>query len=131
MAEWDRDAALLEIKRGDLPEHQKIIKRMHVFWFDMQKQMQEYAHKKTEFDRLRSRIIVQMRQEGEKSYDVCSNVADMDQAVHDAHLAYRLAEQLIAADKSALQICHAELDAWQTGQADARAADSFQARNST
>lgn len=123
---WDLQAALRETRGMEMPN--VAIKRMWLYHFDLQQQVQAYATAKTNYDRLLSRVVVQMRQEGEKSYDVCKHVAEMDQEVHDAHLAYRLAEQMMTADREALKILHAELEAYRTQAADQRAADVFQAR---
>jgi hypothetical protein len=57
--------------------------------------------------------------------------AESDPDVWNAALAYRMAEQMIAADKAALAILHGELEAWRTRKADERAADSFTARVGT
>lgn len=125
---WDKNAALKEVNASNLPEEARIIKKMHIVHFDLEHQGNVYANAKTEYGRLYARVVVQMRQEGEKSAEVAGRVADMDPEVHKAHLAYRLAEQLVSADKEQLKILHAELEAWRTRKADERAADTFQAR---
>ena len=121
-------AELDALGRGPLTGPTLIIARMSAYLRDLRRQMVAYAESKSEYDRLLSRIVVQMRNEGEKNYDVCKHVAHMDQQVHDAHLAYRLAEQLITLDREALRVLHAQLDAYRTEAADQRAADQFQAR---
>jgi len=126
VANWDRNAALAATRGKAMPN--VAIERMWIYHHDLEFRVQAYAQAKTDYDRLLSRVVVQMRQEGEKSYDVCKHVAEMDPGVHDAHLAYRLAEQMMAADKEALKILHAELEAYRTQAADQRAADQFQAR---
>jgi hypothetical protein len=126
VANWDRNAALAETRGGEMPN--VAIRRMWIYHHDLEIQVGIYADAKTEYGRRLSRVVVQCRQEGEKSYDVCKHIAEMDPEVHDAHLAYRLAEQMIAADKEALRILHAELEAYRTQAADQRAADTFQAR---
>lgn len=123
---WDRNAELAATRGGSMPE--VAIKRMWIYHHDLEWRLQVYAERKTQYDRLMSRVVVQMRNEGEKSYDVCKHVAEMDEEVHQAHLDYRLAEQMMAADKEALKILHAELEAYRTQAADQRAADVFQTR---
>lgn len=126
------DATLQEelagLAAGQLSGPNLIIARMSAYLRDLRRQMGVYAEQKTNYDRLLSRVVVQMRNEGERNYDVCKHVAHMDQAVNDAHLAYRLAEQLITLDREALRVLHAQLDAYRTEAADQRAADQFQAR---
>lgn len=123
---WDLQASLRETRGMEMPN--VAIKRMWLYHFDLGQQLQAYAKAKTDYDRALARIVVQMRQEGEKNYDVCRHVAEMDQEVHDLHLAYRVAEQMMTADREALKILHAELEAYRTQAADLRAADTFQAR---
>lgn len=123
---WDRNEALRETRGMEMPN--VAIRRMWIYHHDLEIRVHEYATTKTEYDRLLSRVVVQMRQEGEKNYDVCRHVAEMDEEVHNAHLAYRLAEQMLSANKEALKILHAELEAYRTQAADQRAADQFQAR---
>lgn len=126
----DADLAeeLANLAKGNLSGPNLIIARMSAYLRDLRRQMGTYAEQKSEYDRKMSRIVVTMRNEGEKNYDVCKHVALMDEEVHAAHLAYRLAEQLITLDREALRVLHAQLDAYRTEAADQRAADQFQAR---
>ena len=128
MADWDREAALGDLAKRGLTGDNLIIAKMWVYHHDLERQVWIYTQAKTEFGRRQARVVVQMRQEGEKNYDVCRHVADMDDEVHAAHLAYRLAEQMVVADREALRILHGELEAYRTRAADQRAADQFQAR---
>ncbi len=128
MPNWDRNEALKELAGQNLSGANLIIAKMWIYHHDLEYQCWRYTNAKTEFGRLQARVVVQMRQEGEKNYDVCRHVADMDDTVHAAHLAYRLAEQMITADREALRILHGELEAYRTQAADQRAADTFQAR---
>lgn len=123
---WDLQAQLRETRGMEMPN--VAIKRMWLYHFDLNQQLQAYAKAKTDYDRALARIVVQMRHEGEKNYDVCRHVAEMDEQVHDLHLQYRVAEQMMTADREALKILHAELEAYRTQAADMRAADQFQAR---
>lgn len=129
--EWDRNAALQELKQRGLSGANLILAKMWVYHRDLEYQSWRYTAAKTDYGRMYARIVVQMRHEGEKSAEVAGRVADMDQGVHDAHLAYRLAEQMVTANKEALKILHAELEAYRTQRADERAADQFQARTGT
>lgn len=129
---WDRDAALKAlVVEQKLSGPNLIIGRMWVYHHDLEWRMKVYSEAKTEYDRRLSRIVIQMRNEGERNYDVCKHVAHMDDEVHNAHLAYRMAEQMVTADREALRILHAQLDAYRTEAADQRAADQFQARTQT
>lgn len=125
---WNRDAELSKLPQRNLDGANLIIAKMWIYHRDLEYQAWRYANAKTEFGRRQARIIVQMRQEGERSAEVAAKVADMDEDVHNAHLAYRLAEQMVSADKEALRILHAELDKYRTEAADQRAADQFMAR---
>lgn len=125
---FDRDAELENLRQRNLDGANLIIAKMWIYHKDLEKQAWIYSQAKTEYGRRRARVIVQMRQEGERSYDVCDRVADMDEDVHNAHLAYRLAEQMVTANREALRILHAELDKYRTEAADTRAADQFMAR---
>lgn len=128
MASYDRESELAALGRRNLDGANLIIARMWVYHKDLEYQSWLYAEAKTEYGRRYARIVVQMRQEGEKSAEVAGRVADMDDKVHSAHLAYRLAEQMVTADREALKILHAELDKYRTEAADMRAADSFMTR---
>jgi hypothetical protein len=124
--EWNRAAELAAADR--LPVPNNLIRKMWVYHHDLEIQSWRYAAAKTDYGREYARIVVTVRNEGEKSAEVAGRVADMDPKVHDAHLAYRLAEQMVTANREALKILHAELDAYRTRAADERAADQFQAR---
>ena len=129
---WSRNDRLKAIMQdGNLSGPNRIISKMWVYQYDLEVQMRLYADWKTEYERLKARIVITKRQDGEKSADVAQAHADVDEAASNAHLNYRMAEQMISADKEALKVLHAELDAWQTKQADERAADRFTARNDT
>lgn len=128
---WDRDTALRELSQRHLDGSNLIIAKMWVYHRDLEKQAWIYSDAKTEFGRRYARVLIAARMEGEKSADAAGKIADMDPDVHKAHLAYRLAEQMVAANKEALKILHAELEAFRTKAADARAADSFLARTQT
>lgn len=129
MAEYNREGELNALKSRNLDGANLIIAKMWVYHKDLEYQSWKYAAAKTDYGRMYARIVVQMRQEGEKSAEVAGRVADMDDKVHNAHLAYRLAEQMVTADREALKILHAELDKYRTEAADMRAADAFMTRN--
>jgi hypothetical protein len=129
VVQWDRNARLKRIMSdGSLTGPNKVIAKMWCYQYDLEVQMRMFAEWKTEYERLRARIVITKRQEGEKSADVAEAHAHLDGEAAQAHLNYRMAEQMISADKAALAVLHAELDAWQTQQADSRAADKFSAK---
>ena len=129
MAEgWDRNNELAALRQRNLSGSNLIIAKMWIYHRDLEHQAWRFSNAKSEFGRRYARVVVQMRHEGEKSAEVAGRVADMDEDVHNAHLAYRLAEQMVSADKEALKILRAELEAFRTQRADERAADQFQAR---
>lgn len=130
MTDWNRDEELGKLAARRLDGSNLILAKMWIFHHDLEQQMWIYAQAKSEFGRRYARVVVQCRLEGEKSAEVAGRYADMDDDVHKAHQAYRLAEQMVVADREALRILHAELEAFRTARADARMADEFQARTS-
>lgn len=99
---------------------------------EMERQGAKFATRKTEYDRALGRAIVKYRTEGERSAEVASHRAHAENDdVYQAHLDYRLAEQMLAAAKSGLGILSGRLSTWQTNQAAQRSADAFIARTNT
>lgn len=127
----DADLAELRTRLGNQPYENMVIGKMWAYHKDLVYQMWVYAKAKTEYGRRLSTIIIRERANGEKSAAVAANTAEMTDEVYEAHLAYRAAEQMVVADREALKILHAELDALRTQAADRRAADQFQARTQT
>lgn len=110
----------------------KVLAAMHAYCTDLDIAGQDFAAAKTDHDRLLARRIVAERAAGEKSAEVAAHKAIAeDDEVYRTRLAYRLAEQRIIADRAHLARLHADLDDQRTQAADARAADSFQARSAT
>ena len=131
--EFDLAAEIARIKASNLSYPNKIIAMMHTYNNDLEIQGAEFARWKAEHDRLHAIHTVNKRygRDGlapEKSGEMCTTYADSQDDVAAADLRYRLAEQMVAADKSKLSILHAELEKWRTEQANERAADSFTAR---
>lgn len=114
---------------GNAPVDVLTIRLMWCYHAEHDRQVTEYAIAKTEYDRTHGAGVIRYRAQGERSAEVAGMKADAEDAgVYMAHLRYRKAEQMIVSAKKALDILHAQLGAWQTNQADARAADSFTAR---
>lgn len=128
---WDRNTALRELKQRGVTGSNRTIAAMWIYQHDLELQGYRYAEAKTEYGRLKARVMIQKRAAGEKSGEMCAVYAEDDEAVAAAHMAYRLAEQMVTADREALKVLHAELDDYRTKAADARAADAFQARTGT
>lgn len=112
------------------PREHQIIGQMWVYAKDLRRQATEHARAKSWYQSQKSKIVVRARSEGEKSASAAEHLAEADDDIYRAHLAYRLAEQLMVADRAALNVLHAELDMIRTERADARKADEFQARES-
>ncbi len=126
---WDRNAELNALASRNLDGANLAIAKMWIFHHDLEIQSETYAKAKTYAARMRSTLIVSYTSgEGKLSVSAAEHAADSDTDVWNAALAYRLAEQMITADREALKILHAELDAFRTARADARVADEFQAR---
>ncbi len=132
---WDRNRALHELKQRNLAGSNLIVAKMWIFHRDLEFQVDTYAKAKTYYERTKATLMTTMMTadgEGKKmSAAAAEQFADADPDVWKAALAYRLAEQMMSADKEALKILHGELEAFRTQRADERAADTFQARTGT
>lgn len=129
---WDRNRALYELQQRGLAGSNLIIARMWIYHRDLEFQVDTYARAKTYYERTKATLMTTMMTadgEGKKmSAAAAEQFAEADPDVWKAALAYRLAEQLMTANREALKILHGELDAFRTRAADERAADQFQAR---
>jgi hypothetical protein len=133
---FDLAAEVERIKASAMSYPNKVIALMHTYNTDLEIQGADFAKAKAEHDRLKAIHTINKRygRDGlapEKSGEMCSLYAESQDDVAEADLRYRLAEQMVAADKSKLNILHAELEKWRTEQANERAADSFTARTGT
>lgn len=133
---FDLAAEVERIKASAMSYPNKVIALMHTYNQDLEVQASTFARAKAEHDRLKAIHTINKRygRDGmapEKSGEMCTLYAESQDDVAAADLQYRLAEQLMGADKSKLSILHAELEKWRTEQANERAADSFQARTGT
>lgn len=136
MSGWDLQAELDRIKRMNLSYENRIIAMMHAYHADLVQQARIFAEAKSEHDRRKAVATMNKRYgreglEAEKSGEMCATYAESLDDVYAADVAYRLAEQMVSADKAKLQILHAELEKWRTEQANDRAADAFTARTGT
>jgi hypothetical protein len=127
------DADLADVARrlGNAKRENQVLAEMYAYNADLRRQGVTFARAKVEYERRRARVVLRERAAGEKSASICDAKADDDQAVYEARLAYRLAEQMVAADRESLRRLHAELDQLRTEAADRRAADAFTARTQT
>lgn len=125
------DLADLQKRLANQPYENMVIGRMWAYHKDLVYQSWVYAKAKTEYGRRLSAVVVRERMNGEKSATVAVHNAEITDEVYEAHLAYRAAEQMVTANREALKILHAELDALRTQAADRRAADAFTARTAT
>lgn len=127
------EQALADIRyrMGNQSRENQIIAEMWAYHTDMGRQARIYAHAKSAYQQRLSTVVVEQRAAGEKSATAAEHTAESQDDVHNAHLAYRLAEQLLNVNRAALNILHAELDKIRTERADARAADQHMARTGT
>ena len=116
---------------ANAPRDKQVIGEMWAYAADLRRQCQEHARAKSWYQREKSKVVVEARARGEKSATAAEHEAESRDDIYQAHLAYRLAEQLIIADRAALNVLHAELDSIRTDRADARKADEFMAREQT
>lgn len=114
---------------GNAPEDKLVIRLLWCYHAEHDRQVRRFGLAKTEYERVRGAGVIRYRLQGERSAEVAGMRAEAEDAgVHAAALEYRVAERMIDSAKQAQQILHAQLRAWSTNQADARAADSFLAR---
>lgn len=116
---------------GNAPRDKQVIGEMWAYAADLRRQCKEHAQAKSWYQQQKSKVVVARRADGEKSATAAEHEAEADDDIYRAHLAYRLAEQMIIADRAALNVLHAELDSIRTDRADARKADEFMAREQT
>jgi hypothetical protein len=132
---WDRDAELKALAGRGLSGSNLIIARMWIYHHDLEVQCDLYARAKTYYERTKATLMTSLMvadADGKKlSAAASEQFAEADPDVWKSALAYRVAEQMMGADKEALKILHGELEAFRTRAADQRAADQFQARTQT
>lgn len=127
----ERDLADVRARTQSMSRPNQVVAEMYAYATDLRHQGETYARAKTFAERRRAAVTLKARAEGEKSATICTALADEDEQACDARVAYRLAEQMVIADREALKMLHAELDKLRTEAADRRAADSFTAREQT
>lgn len=115
-------------RTGHLDVSVRNIGLLWAYQAELQRQIEAAAKARVEYDRVLGAGVIRYRTQGEKSAEVARMRAEADDlGVYEAALAYRVAEQMIAACKRAMDILFAELEGWRTKQANERAADKFQA----
>lgn len=124
----ERDLADIKYRLSGQSRENQIIAEMWAYHTDMGRQARIYAQAKSAYQQRLSTVVVTERAAGEKSATAAEHTAESRDDVHAAHVAYRLAEQLLNVNRAALNILHAELDKIRTERADARAADAHMAR---
>lgn len=118
-------------RTSQMPRDKQVIAELWCYATDLRRQCEEHARAKSWYQREKSKHVVEARAGGERSATAAEHSAEAEEDIYKAHLAYRLAEQLIIADRAALNVLHAELDSIRTDRADARKADEFMARTQT
>ena len=117
---------------GSAPLDMVTIALMWCYHAEHDRQVDSFSRAKTEYERVRGAGVIRYRMQGERSAEVAGMKAEAeDPGVYEAALEYRKADHMLVSAKKALDILHAQLNAWQTNQADARKADEFIARNQT
>lgn len=137
MTGWDLNTELDRIDRSaglSKPDH--IIAYMYAYALDLRHWVQEFAEAKSEHTRLKAKYMMTRRygrdgNPAEKSGEMCGVYADEQEDVAALELRFRVAENMMTADREQLKILHAALEKWRTDQADARVADQFQGRTQT
>lgn len=117
-------------RTANMPRDKQVIAEMYAYAVDLRRQCQTFAEAKSWHQQQKSKVVVARRAGGEKSATAAEHEAEARDEIYRAHLAYRLAEQMIIADRAHLNVLHAELDSIRTDRADARKADEFMARES-
>lgn len=134
---WDLNSELDRIDRqASLSKPDHIIAYMYAYALDLRWHVKEFAEAKSEHTRLKAKYTMEKRYgrngtEPEKSGEMCSVYADEQPDVAAQELRFRVAENMMTADREQLKILHAALEKWRTDQADARAADQFHGRQGT
>lgn len=126
-----RDLRETRQRTANMPRDKQVIAELWCYATDLRRQCEEHARAKSWYQREKSKHVVAARTKGERSATAAEHSAEAEESIYAAHLAYRLAEQLIVADRAALNVLHAELDSIRTDRADARKADEFMARTQT
>lgn len=127
----EKDLADIKYRLSGQSRENQIIAEMWAYHTDLGRQARTYAGAKSHYQKRLSTVVVTERAAGEKSATAAEHTAESTDEVHAAHLAYRLAEQLLVVNRAALNILHAELDKLRTERADARAADQHMVRSGT
>ena len=102
-----------------------------VYAWDLERQGDELAEARAEYDSLVAREVIRFRDAGEKSGEMCLKRAEALDGVKEAHLRYRLAEQRERLARKRLDAAADQIKVWQSVNADRRAADQFHARTGT
>lgn len=123
-------ADLLDVVRRlrNAPEGVRNVALSYAWLAELDRQGRKHAIAKSRYERLLARAIIRLRQDGvEKSGSAAEKRAEDDDEVWQAHLDYRLAEQLQNVARSALRVLEVANDNWRTQQANERRQDSFHA----
>jgi hypothetical protein len=124
------DIEAIRKRTANMSRDKQVIALMWAYARDLRRQCTAYANAKSDYQHKRSRMVVELQGTRKISATAAEHEAEADQEIYEAHLAYRLAEQLIVSDRATLNVLHAELDSIRTDRADARKADEFMARES-
>ena len=113
------------------PDGNRLVAIRWVFAWDLERQGDEVAVSRAEYDSLVAREVIRFRDGGEKSGEMCMKRAEALDGVKAAHLRFRLAEQRERLARKRLDAAADQIKVWQSVNADRRAADQFHARSAT
>lgn len=109
----------------------RLVALQWVFNWDLGRYGKEFAESKADYEQLRAKAIVRFRDDGEKSGAMCEQRADATDEVRDAHLRYRLAEQLERLARKRLDTVRNQIEVWRSENATARVMDGYHGRTGT
>lgn len=128
----ERDLADVRYRMNGQSRANQVIAEMFAHATDLRRQGAWYAAAKTDAESRVGRVVWERREADPKEpLSAAEHWAACDESVRAARRAYRMAEQMVTADREMLRVLHAELDKLRTEAADRRAADSFTAREAT
>lgn len=110
------------------PEGVRLTAMRWVYAWDLERQGDEFATARAEYESLIAQHVIRFRDAGEKSGEMCTKRAEALDDVKAANLRYRLAEQRERLARKRLDAAADQMKVWQSTNADRRAADQYHAR---
>lgn len=110
------------------PDGVKLTALRWVYAWDLERQGDELAAARAEYESLIAQHVIRFRDGGEKSGEMCVKRAEALEDVKAANLRYRLAEQRERLARKRLDAAADQIKVWTSLNADRRAADVAHAR---